>query len=45
MDQKKEAMEQFQRRVSAPLKCEKITREEYDAYIREKNKRIAERKN
>lgn len=42
-EEEKEALEQFQRRVSAPLKFEKITRAEYDAYIKEKNERLAKR--
>lgn len=43
-DQDKAVIEQFQRRVAAPLKCIPITREEYNLYIEEKNKSIAQRK-
>lgn len=40
----KEAMKHFQERVSAPIKCIKITREEYDLYMEERRQRINNRK-
>lgn len=40
----KEMMEHFQKRVSAPIKCIKTTREEYDLYMAERRQVINNRK-